>query len=228
MQESFIHEVSSPETFESALACGASSFCFSAANVRDEWRRHARGTGARIFVAVSSADSAALDAELDRLAPDLPEGVVLADCRGRADLQRLSVKLAVREARANHTDGAVRILAMVGQSAAGALALPDLAGGARRLAGLVYDPCALARSIDVQPATSTVRMAWSQVVVAAAAAGVPAWFVPTAQEDSEILLRRYAQIRRAGYAGMILKTPAQFVVLRQAQEMIDKWPRSGP
>jgi len=224
MQESFIHEVSSAETLETALACRASTLLFPAAVVWDEWRRHARSYGARILVAVSPVDSPALDAELDALAPDLPDGVVLADCRGRADLQRLSVKLAVREAQMNQSDGAVRILAMVGQSASGALALPNLAGGSRRLAGLAYDPCALAQAIGVLPTTSTLRMARSQVVFAAAAAGVPAWFVATPEEEPDKLLRRYGQIRLAGYAGMIVKTPAQFAALRQAQEMIDKRP----
>ena len=178
-----------------------------------------------IFVAISSADSPELDAELDMLGPDLPDGVLLADCRGRADLQHLSVKLSVREALANRPEGAVRILALAGQSPAGVLALSDLPGGTRRLAGLLWDPAALAQAIDIAPEASTVKMAGSQVVFAAAAAGVPAFFVASPlQDDDATLVRRCAQARRAGFAGAVLKTPAHFAAVRRRPDMIDKRP----
>ena len=228
MQEKLIHEISSLEALEAAEACGASTLLFPTVAAFVEFRRRSRGMDAGVYVAVSDAGSPALDAELDSLGSDLPDGVVLADCRGRADLQRLSVKLAVREALAKRPEGVVRILAMAGQSAAGVLALPDLAGGARRLAGLAHDPETLARAIGVVPAASTVQMAGSQVVFAAAACSVPAFFVPPRQQDAGALIRGYALARRAGFAGAILKTPAHFVAIRQAQEMIDKRPRSGP
>ncbi len=223
MQTRFIHEVSSPEAFDAAEDCGASTILLPAVAFR-KFRRRARGMGAGIFVAVSSADSVALDAELDAFGSDLPDGVALADCRGRADLQRLSIKLAVREALANSPEGAVRILAMAGQSAAGVLALPALAGGPSRLFGLAWDPGVLAQAIEVDPAAATLKMAASQLVFAAAAARVPAFFALSAQQDDATLTRRCAHVRRAGYGGVILKTPAQFAIVRHDLGMIDKRP----
>jgi citrate lyase subunit beta/citryl-CoA lyase len=224
MQFCFIHEVSRPGAIEAADESGASRLLLPAAGSANDLRRQARARGMRaeIFVAVSPADSDALDAELDALGPDLPDGVVLADCRDRRDLQRLSVKLGVREAQANRPEGVVRILAIAGQSAAGVLKLPDLAGGARRLAGLVYDPGALARDIGVELESSTLKTAMSLAVFAAVAANVPAFLALSPNQDPATLLRRCAQLRRAGYAGAILKTPAQFAAARGGADMIDK------
>lgn len=224
MQTLFIHEVSSCEAFDAAEACRATTILLPAVAALGEFRRRARGLGAEIFVAVSAADSATLDAELDALGSDLPDGVALADCRGRIDLQHLSIKLAVREALANRPEGSVRVLAMAGQSAAGVLALPAFAGGLGRLAGLAWDPGVLGQAIGIDLAAPTLKIAASQVVFAAAAARVPAFFALSPQLDAATLTRRCAQVHRAGYGGVILKTPAQFAIVRRDLGMIDKRP----
>ncbi len=222
----FIHEASSPEAIEAADDCSASALLLPTVAAASGLRglARARGMRAAIFVAVSPTDSGALEAELDALGADLPDGVLLADCRGRADLQRLSAKLAVREARANRPEGAVGILAMAGQSAAGVLALPDFSGGARRLQGLAHDPYALAQAIGADPAASTSDTAMSLAAFAAAAANVPAYLALSPDQDPATLIRRCAQIRGAGFAGAILRTPAQFLAVREDHGMIDKRP----
>lgn len=212
MQFCFIHEVSCPGAVEAAGEYGASRLLMPTTGSANDLRRlaRARGMRAEIFVAVSPADSDTLDAELDVFGTDLPDGVILADCRGRRDLQRLSVKLGVREAQANRPEGVVRVLAMAGQSAAGVLKLPDFVGGARRLVGLVYDPAALSQATGLDPAASPLKAAMSQVAFSAAAANVAAFFALSSDQDPAKLVRRCAQLRRGGYAGAILKTPAQF------------------
>ena len=222
----FIHEVSCPEAVEAADDCSASILLLPTPAIADELRAMARARDMRaaMFIAVPSADSDALEAALDALGSDLPEGVLLADCRGRADLQRLSAKLAVREALANRPEGAVRVLAMAGQSAAGVLALPDFTGGARRLDGLVHDPIALAQAIGADPAASTSVTARSLAAFAAAAANVPAFLALSPHQDPATLVSRCAEVRRAGFAGVILRTPAQFVAARRDLGMIDKRP----
>jgi citrate lyase beta subunit len=62
------------------------------------------------------------------------------------------------------------------------------------------------------------------VIFAAAAAGVPAFFVPPPQEDAERTAERCAQASRAGYDGMVVQTPAQYVAARARLAMIDKRP----
>ncbi len=221
-----IHEASCPEAVEAADDCSASILLLPTAAIANELRglARARAMSAAIFVAVSPADSGALEAELDALGSDLPDGVLLSDCRGRADLQKLSAKLSVREALANRPEGAVRILAMAGQSAAGVLALPDFAGGARRLNGLAHDPVALAQAIAIDPAASTSDTAMSLVAFAAAAANVPAFLALSPHQDPATLVRQCAQVRGAGFAGVILRTPAQFVAAQRDLGMIDKRP----
>lgn len=226
MQGRLILEVASPAALTAAAACGASALLAPNAAWGAEMRRlvRARSVAASVFVAIAAADDSALDAELDVLGADLPDGVFLADCRSRADLQQVSAKLALREALADRPDGAVRIVAMAAQSPAGALALAGLAGGFRRLEGLAYAPDALARAARLDPTAPALAMAESQVMLAAAAAGVPAFFVPPPQEDAERLVERCVLACRAGYGGMVVKTTAQYVVVRDRLAMIDKRP----
>ena len=236
MESRLILEVSTPDALTAGVACGASALLAPNAAWGAELRRlvRARGVKAEIFVAITAAGGEApnveLDADLDVLGMDLPDGVFLADCRSRADLQQVAVKLALREALAGRPDGVVRIVAMAAQSPAGVLVLSGLAGGARRLAGLAFDPGGLADATRIDLTAPALALAEAQVVFAAAAAGVQAIFVPPRQEETtrkgeaERLLERCAQARRAGYGGMVVKTPAQFVALRERLAMIDKRP----
>ena len=226
MQSRLIFEVSTPAALTAATDCGASVLLAPNAAWGAELRRLTRagGVASSVFVAIPAADDDALDAELDVLGADLPDGVFLSDCRSRADLQQVSAKLALREALAGQPDGSVRIVAMAAQSPAGALTLSELAGAFRRLAGLVFDPGALACAARLDPAAPALAAAESQVIFAAAAAGVPAFFVPPPQEDAERKAERCAQARRAGYDGMVVQTPAQYVAVRARLAMIDKRP----
>jgi citrate lyase subunit beta/citryl-CoA lyase len=226
MQSRLILEVSTPSSLMAAVECGASALLAPNAAWGVELRRLTRAgaVAASVFVAIPAADDVTLDAELDVLGADLPDGVFLADCRCRADLQQVTAKLTLREALAGQPDGAVRIMAMAAQSPAGALTLSGLAGSFRRLAGLVFDADALACAARLDPAAPALAAAEAQVIFAAAAAGVPAFFVPPSQEDAEILVERCVQALRAGYGGVVVQTPAQYVAVRARLAMIDKRP----
>lgn len=122
------------------------------------------------------SDAASLEAAM-ALRPD---GLVLPGIAGGVSLARLGARLAVLEAETGATDGAMEIVALI-DTARGVLALDGLPGASRRLSGIAWDASGLARDLGLDapvlpdgrwhPVLVQVR---ARLVVAAAAAGVPA------------------------------------------------------
>jgi citrate lyase subunit beta/citryl-CoA lyase len=164
----------------------------------------ARGCRARLFCAVSPADSAALHEDLEALGQTPPDGVILSACRGRVDVQQLSIRLALCEARAGLEDGSIEIIASVAQTPDAIFGLAGLAGASRRLVGLAFDPGFLPRAMGggIRPDGAAVAAARSLVAFAAAAAGVPGLvFAPSlAAGEFEAFC---AAMRAEGFAGVI-------------------------
>ncbi|MBM3564392.1 MAG: aldolase, partial [Alphaproteobacteria bacterium] len=148
---------SGDEAFAAALACGADALLMRLGPcAEDDARRGARAracalidvarakSGApKLFVEVAPLDSVLIETDLDALFGPGPDGVFLPARDGAVGVQRLAVKLAVREARAGLADGATRIVALVGADPAGVLALASFSGGSPRLAALAFDDAGL-------------------------------------------------------------------------------------
>ena len=131
--------------------------------------------GGRLFAEIGplgGSDPAPLVESLLTWAPD---GLVLRAAVGKRDVQRLGAILAVAEARRGRPDGGTAIVAAAADAAAGALALASLPGCSPRLAGLFWDAGALADGLGCDRAAEPVRHARSGLLLAAAAAGVPAY-----------------------------------------------------
>jgi citrate lyase subunit beta/citryl-CoA lyase len=162
-----------------------------------------------IFVQVAALRAPALDADLDALAGAWPEGVFLEACEGRADVQGLSAKLAVREAMAGVAEGATRIVALAAQTPAGVFALGGYSQASARLAGLALDDAPLPG--DAQ-AKATVR---TLLVLGAAAAGVPALQIAPGGVGPT-LAAACAAARREGFSGMLARFPGQISAIEAA------------
>lgn len=203
-----------------ALDCGADALLLRLGRrAEDETRRGARmracmligdarrtSRAPKLFVEVAPAESELIEADLDALFGPGPDGVFLSSCDGAATLQRLAVKLAVREAQAGLVDGATRIGAFVGGDPAGVLALRALASATPRLAALAFDEAALSASLGLTEAGgAAIEMARAAIILAAGSAGVPA-FAPPVQIGREAA---YAAARRDGFAGAMALRPEQ-------------------
>ena len=88
------------------------------------------------FVVRVGSLSGSIGAELDLAMAAAPEAILLPRVVGGAGVQHLAAKLAVHEAERGFPDGATRIIALAGDTAAGVLALGTVPGSSRRLSGL--------------------------------------------------------------------------------------------
>jgi citrate lyase subunit beta/citryl-CoA lyase len=143
-----------------------------------------------------------LEADLDALAVSLPDGVFLEGCAGRAHVQQLSVKLAVREAAAGLGAGATRIVALAAQTPAGVFDLGRYRGASSRLAALALDETPLPGGAQARQAARTL------LLLGAAAAGIAALdFAPAL--DGEAFAAFCGDSRRDGFSGMLTLASGQ-------------------
>lgn len=177
------------------------------------------GDGPRplLYVRVHALASGATDSDLDAVMPAGPHGVVLPGAVGAADVQRLGVKLGLREAEHGLVDGATRILAVAADSARGLLAIGSVPGASPRLSGIAWDAGALAGDLGIGHArdeagrwTAPFVQARAMTLIAAAAAGVPAMDGPGPGRDD------CAAARCDGFAGRIVVDPRQVAAINAA------------
>ena len=91
-----------------------------------------------LFVRVNALDSGLLDADLDAVMTQRPDGIMLPKCASGAHVQHLGAKLAVREAENLIPDGATRIVAIATETGASIFGMGSYAGASRRLVGLTW------------------------------------------------------------------------------------------
>src|SRR6185312_5497444 len=98
------------------LACAAAAGNEAARTIAARFLEGAsgRGAGLMLIVRVNPLDSGETDSDLDAVMAHAPDAIVLPNSLGAASVQRLSAKLAVREADFALTDGATGIIAVVG------------------------------------------------------------------------------------------------------------------
>ncbi|CCJ06072.1 HpcH/HpaI aldolase [Methylocystis sp. SC2] len=216
----------SDEDVAAALECGADALLLRLGPCAEDAARRgvraracalineARGKSAapKLFVEVAALDSELIEADLDALFGPGPDGVFLPSCDGAASLQRMAVKLAVREAQAGRADGATRIGAFAGGDPAAVLALHSLAGASPRLAALAFDEAGLRAALGLAEGNgAAVQMARGAVVIAAASAGVPALAPPAQPGETQA----YAAARRDGFRGAMALFPGEIAAIHE-------------
>lgn len=209
---------------DAALASGAGTLLFELISHDEtlrgkerEWARdalmnarpRAQERGVALYVRVSPAESATIDADLAAVIPAAPDGVFLEDARGLISLRRLAVKLAVQEAEAGLADGSTRIVALATQTAGGVFGLGAYAGATRRLAGLAFDGAGL-------PGGAVTTLARSMLLLGAASAGVGAIDV-SAEEFTETDATRASCVaaRRDGFIGKAALSLEQVAIIEE-------------
>lgn len=226
----------SERKLERSLACGADALVIDLEDaVAEAHKPLARAGGGGLparrrapvpaWVRINPLDS---PHALDDLAAVLgagPAGVMLPKAEGAGDIRRLSHYLDALEARDGLARGAVRIIAVATETAAALFGLGEYRGpGMERLYGLTWGAedlsaalgAATNRDADGRLAL-TYRMARSQMLLAAKAAGIHAF--DTAHPDFRDLdaLRDTADAaRREGFCGGLAIHPAQVAVLNAA------------
>lgn len=161
------------------------------------------------FVAVTP--DAADHGEMRSLIEHAPiAGVALIGCRDGSDVQQQAARLAVAEAETGRTAGVLEIIALVGSTPAATFALGSLVGASTRLRALVFDGASLAAAVP--PQSSAFAAARGASLLAARAAGVPAYIAPAATITAATCHAAVCE----GFAGLLTRSAADLPIIQAA------------
>ncbi len=181
-------------------------------------------TSAAIYVRVNDLSTGLTDDDLAALVPAKPDGIMLPKSNSGQDVQQLSAKLRVHEAEHGLPDGAIKILPIITETAAGVLAAATYAGASARLAGLTWGAEDLSAAIGARAArdengryTDVFRLARTMTILAASAAEVAAIdTVFPAFRDMAAFEAECTEAERDGFTGKMAIHPAQVPVINAA------------
>lgn len=186
----------------------------------------ARRAAARsaIYVRVNDLATGLTDDDLAKLVPAKPDGIMLPKSNGGADVQHLSTKLRVHEAENGLPDGAIRIIPLITETAAGMFATGSYGSVGNRLAGLTWGAEDLSAAIGARATrderdryTDVFRLARSLTLLAAAAAetaAIDTVFVNF--RDGDGLRAECLEAERDGFTGKMAIHPDQVPVINEA------------
>jgi citrate lyase subunit beta/citryl-CoA lyase len=177
----------------------------------------------RLFIRINPIHSPHGLADLAAVVASRPGGIMLPKSRGRPDVELLDHYLTALEAACGTVPGTTRVIVLLTETAEAMYTTGSYAG-APRVAALTWGAEDLADALgasDNRDADGrygfTYQLARSLCLVGAAAAGVPA--IETIHGDfrDEAGLRKHAaEVRRAGFRGMLAIHPAQVDVINEA------------
>ncbi|MBV8589382.1 MAG: CoA ester lyase [Acetobacteraceae bacterium] len=154
-------------------------------------------------------------ADLAAVVPGRPAAILLPKCTGRHDLEVLDHHLEALEVASGHPSGSIGVLALVTETAASLHGL-DYRGAPARLLTLCIGAEDLSADLGIDPRlpdgtyTAPVEAARAAVLVAAAAAGIPAVDTPWPDpKDPAGLARESERAAQDGFAGKLCIHPAQ-------------------
>ncbi|RAZ84616.1 CoA ester lyase [Mesorhizobium hawassense] len=183
-----------------------------------------RQASSAVYVRVNDLSTGLTDDDLDALVPVKPDGIMLPKSNGGQDVQQLAAKLRVREAENGLPDGAIRILPIITETAAGVLAAASYAGASARLAGLTWGAEDLSAAIGARSARDEsgryidiFRLARTMTILAAGAAEVSAIDTVFPDfRDMEAFEKECREAERDGFTGKMAIHPAQVPVINAA------------
>jgi citrate lyase subunit beta/citryl-CoA lyase len=178
---------------------------------------------ARLWVRINPIQGPHALADLAAVMPAAPAGIMFPKPRGRADAELLDHYLTAFEAAAGIAIGVTKVMLLVTEMPESMLAIGSYAG-VPRVVAMSWGGEDLATALgatdnrgDYGGYDFTYELARSLCLVGAAAAGVPA--IETIHgdfRDEAGLRKRAANMRRAGYRGMLAIHPAQVDVINEA------------
>ncbi|TIX59624.1 MAG: CoA ester lyase, partial [Mesorhizobium sp.] len=142
---------------------------------------HRHQTRSAIYVRINDFSTGLTEDDLAALVPVKPHGIMLPKSNSGQDVQHLSAKLRVHEAESGLPDGAIKILPIITETAAGVLAAATYANASARLVGVTWGAEDLSAAIGARTArdengrsTDVFRFARTMTILAAGAAEVAA------------------------------------------------------
>lgn len=181
-------------------------------------------TKSAIYVRVNDLSTGLTDDDLAALLAAKPDGIMLPKSNGGQDVQHLSAKLRVYEAENGLPDGAIRILPIITETAAGVLAAASYAQVSARLVGVTWGAEDLSAALGARTArdergryTDVFRLARTMTVLAAGAAEVAA--IDTVFPNFRDMVAFEAECTEAerdGFTGKMAIHPAQVPVINAA------------
>jgi citrate lyase subunit beta/citryl-CoA lyase len=224
-----------PERFEKAAASGTDAVILDLEDaVTPERRPEARTAIARwlaaagrsvpIWVRINPVESADALADLAAVVGARPDGIVLPKARDGADVHRADHWLESLEAHLGFEPGGIRLMPLITESAGALLKAASFTSLPARVAGLTWGAEDLAADVGAARNKGadgeyelTYAMARSFCLLAAAAAGVPAFdTVDTEFRDVAAVERRARDSRRQGFVGKLAIHPAQIAAIHAA------------
>jgi citrate lyase subunit beta/citryl-CoA lyase len=224
-----------PERFAKAAASGADAVILDLEDAVTPARRPAARAevarwletaerGVPLWVRINPV---ATDDALEDLAAVIdarPDGIVLPKARDGADVHRADHWLEGLEARCGYARGSIGLLPLITESAGALLKAASFTGLPGRVAGLTWGAEDLAADVGASANRSddgefelTFAMARSFCLLAAAAAGVPAFdTIDTEFRDVAAVERRARASRRQGFVGKLAIHPAQVAPIHAA------------
>ncbi|MER8723160.1 CoA ester lyase [Mesorhizobium sp. M1027] len=185
---------------------------------------HRHRTSSVIYVRVNDLSTGLTDDDLAALVPAKPDGIMLPKSNSGLDVQHLSAKLRVHEAESGLPDGAIKILPIVTETAAGVLAAATYARASARLVGVTWGAEDLSAAIGARATrdangryTDVFRLARTMTMLAASAAEVAA--IDTVFPDFRDMAgfeAECAEAERDGFTGKMAIHPAQVPVINAA------------
>ena len=176
------------------------------------------------MVRLSALADGESDLDLDAVVGLAPAAILLPGMLGGASVQRLSARLAVREADNGLEHGSMRIIAVV-DTAAALLNLASLRDCSARLVGLAWDAAGFAADIGAEPgrdargaAPGPCRLARDLTLIGAAAAGVAAIDAGFLSADPEGLRAEALAARRDGFSAKIALDPDHARIINRVFE----------
>jgi citrate lyase subunit beta/citryl-CoA lyase len=224
-----------PERFAKAAASGADAVILDLEDaVVAERRPYARAEIAAwlksaerrvpAWVRINPVASDDALADLAAVIDGRPDGIVLPKARDGADVHRADHWLESLEARCGFARGGIGLLPLITECAGALLRAASFTALPARVAGLTWGAEDLAADIGASGNKTadgeyefTFAMARSFCLLAAAAAGVPAFdTIDTDFRDAAAIERRGRASRRQGFAGKLAIHPAQLAPIHAA------------
>ncbi|RDL52000.1 hypothetical protein BLJAPNOD_03147 [Ensifer sp. M14] len=176
----------------------------------------------RIFARIPPINRVTEDTLFALLRNDV-DGVVLSECRSRADVQRLDVMLRVAEASTSSRPQQIAILAEYGAVPESVLSPCSLHESSPRLEGLVFDGQKLAAATGCKPlpvrqdqvTAAPVAAGRAATVLRAREAGLACYDVLPQTAMTEIAARQaFAASRADGFSSVVCRSPEQAAWLK--------------
>ncbi|QDY99178.1 CoA ester lyase [Nitratireductor mangrovi] len=183
-----------------------------------------RSDAQRFYVRVNDFTTGLTDDDLASVVAARPDGIMLPKAAGGGDVLRLATRLRVHEAEAGIDDGALRIIPLVTETAAGLLAAATYNADLPRLAGITWGAEDLSADLGARAArdetgrfTDVFRLARSMTLLTAASCqtdAIDTVFVDF--RDMEALKAECIEAERDGFTGKMAIHPAQVPVINKA------------